>query len=118
MPHSNRDQRGPTLGEIRATVARLAAGGIVPIHETARALHTSTRSLQRCLSGQGARYSEVSEAVRFELAVVLLRDTMLSMKTIAERLGYRDASSFSRAFGRWAGCTPRQYRRASRGRES
>ena len=82
------------------------------IIEVARQLHVSVRTLQRHLSNWGIDYSFLLDAVRFEIAKSLLLDPTLQIAEIGRRLGYRDPSSFSRAFLRWSGSSPRSWRRA------
>jgi AraC-like DNA-binding protein len=48
--------------------------------------------------------------VRAELACNFLRETDLSIAEIGERVGIQDIAKFRRAFRRWAGVTPREWR--------
>jgi len=98
------------LPAIRDVVMDLAATGGTSVELTADRLGLSVRSLQRCLERQGTSYSDVLEETRYELARSLLMNPTLKVVCVSRRLGYRDPSSFSRAFARWAGCSPRQYR--------
>ncbi|MEE4025311.1 AraC family transcriptional regulator [Gordonia sp. PKS22-38] len=66
-------------------------------------LHYSARTLRRALTREGTSYRAIHDDVRRGLAHDLMRDTTLPRTQIAERLGYRDWSSFSRAMRRWAG---------------
>jgi AraC-like DNA-binding protein len=74
---------------------------------------TSVRTLQRRLAAVGLSYSDVLDHVRFEAAAHMLRNPDIKMIEVAYELGYRDPSSFSRAFRRLAGISPREYRRQS-----
>lgn len=74
---------------------------------------TSVRTLQRRLAAVGLSYSDVLDHVRFEAAADMLRNSDIKMIEVAYELGYRDPSSFSRAFRRLAGISPREYRRQS-----
>jgi AraC-like DNA-binding protein len=55
------------------------------------------------------------EQSRFEIAGALLRETDLKAQEIAARIGYGKPNAFSRAFTRWAGCSPTVYRNAHAG---
>jgi AraC-like DNA-binding protein len=76
-----------------------------------RALHMSARTLQRRLEGEGTSFSEVLDGTREELARALLLDPTLPLGEIGYRLGFADLASFSRAFRRWTGMPPGQFRR-------
>ena len=102
------------ISSLRAALhAQLAPAGAVPVAEAALLLGTSQRSLQRQLAAAGTTYSEVLEGVRRDIAIELVRDTELRMGDITKELGYSDPAHFTRAFRRWTGCSPRQYRRAA-----
>jgi AraC-like DNA-binding protein len=108
-----RNHRIP-VATLRNLIADLARKGHPSIDRAAAHLGLSARSLQRQLEHQGITYSDLVEGTRQEIARGLLHDTTLSIAQVAAMLGYRDPSSFSRAFARWAGCSPRRYRAARR----
>ena len=89
-----------------------ASGAFVSQVQTADLANLSVRSLQRILSDEGVTFSEIVTEVRSELAMELLTNTSLSVKRIAMGVGYSEANNFSRAFKRWTGATPEQFRRA------
>jgi AraC-like DNA-binding protein len=74
----------------------------------------SPRTLQRRLARERTTLSELVDRARFEAATRLLTESDLGLVDICVTAGYRNHSSFSRAFRRWAGVTPRDYRRMSR----
>ncbi|MCY1292084.1 HTH-type transcriptional activator RhaR [compost metagenome] len=74
--------------------------------------HMTKRTVTRRLQAQGWRYSELLDEYRRYRAQDLLRDPARTQVDIAEELGYCDLSSFSRAFGRWYGCSPGAWREA------
>jgi AraC-like DNA-binding protein len=80
--------------------------------ELAIQLNLSMRSLQRRLAQEGSSYSEIVLRVKNRLACEWLRNTNEPIGAIAKALGFTDSSNFSRAFRRWAGCSPRHYRRS------
>lgn len=77
----------------------------------ARALHMSPRTLQRRLESEGTSFTEVLDTTREDLARALLLDESLSLGEIGYRIGFADLPSFSRAFRRWTGIPPGQFRR-------
>jgi AraC-like DNA-binding protein len=73
------------------------------------ALHVSPRQLQRKLKEEGLTFQQITESVRLELALGMLRNRNLSINAIAYRLGYAEPSVFRRAFKKWTGSTPKEY---------
>lgn len=80
------------------------------IERVAQRLGLHARSLQRRLREEGEAYSELQDRVRYRLALRDLKDATLDLETIAERLGFSDRRSFTRAFVRWSGMTPSRSR--------
>ena len=71
----------------------------------------SVRSLQRRLADYGLSHSRIVDQARYQAATRMLQDRDCRITDIALELGYADSAHFTRAFKRWAGITPRQYRR-------
>jgi AraC-like DNA-binding protein len=80
----------------------------------AKSLGMTGRTLRRRLAGLGVGFRGIADDVLAQLARRHLRDGDLAVSAIAERLGYAEAASFIRAFGRWTGETPHAYRTRSR----
>ncbi|MGV3498879.1 MAG: AraC family transcriptional regulator [Hydrogenophaga sp.] len=100
------DEKQPLVARVTRLVGERIANGPPSLRELARELHTSERSLQRQLEAQGARFSELVERVRRELALRYLADRRLALGEVAYLLGYAEPSPFHRAFKRWTGMTP------------
>lgn len=81
-----------------------------PIEEIANALHLHPRTLQRRLKDESKSYAQVLSGVRHELACEMLKGSVMDIETIAANLGYSDRRSFTSAFLRWQGLSPREYR--------
>lgn len=84
--------------------------GHVPVQQMAKLLHMSPRSLQRRLDAAGTTYTRIVNDVRLEMAIARLEHSNLSITEIAHELGYSDSAHFARAFRRWTGLGPRDYR--------
>ena len=69
-----------------------------------------SHTLSRRLEASGTSFHELVDECRFEISREMLRNTSLSVAEIADSLGYTRASSFIRAFRRWSGVTPGQWR--------
>jgi AraC-like DNA-binding protein len=100
---------------VRAAVLDGADGTRPSMTAMARRLGLSERSLRRRLHEEGVTYAEVLEQALAELARRLLEDAQLTIQEIADRLGFSEASAFHRAFKRWTGLTPKQFREAPGG---
>lgn len=72
----------------------------------------SKRTLARRLEAENSSFRELRDELLMTLAGDYLRDTGFSVESIAALLNYHDSSSFRRAFKRWTGVTPQQYRQA------
>ncbi len=70
----------------------------------------SVRSLQRRLAAANLTYSQLIDQARFQAARGLLEDADNRITDIGMELGYSDSAHFTRAFKRWAGVTPSEYR--------
>jgi AraC-like DNA-binding protein len=84
------------------------------IHLMARDLNMSTRTLLRRLKKEGVTYQMLLDDARKEVAEWYLVRTREPIEAIADRLGYADASNFSRSFRRWFGTPPAKFRRDRR----
>jgi len=78
---------------------------------TADVLGMSVRTLQRHLAAVGLTHESLVGRARFATAASLLEETDTKILDIALDLGYSDHAHFTRAFRRWAGCSPQQFRR-------
>lgn len=107
----------PLALSVEAVIRALMPYAPCTIGEAGRALGLASRTLQARLEREGTSFIEIRDAVRADLASKYLRHSNLSAAQIAEILGYADATSFSRSFRRWHGCSLREMRRRSRGRD-
>ncbi|MFW2405465.1 MAG: AraC family transcriptional regulator [Gammaproteobacteria bacterium] len=74
-------------------------------------MNRSLSTLQRQLQGEGTSYQEIRDDMRSALARAYVGDDELTLSQIAYLLGFSDQSNFSRAFKRWTGESPREFRR-------
>ena len=91
----------------------------LPLHQctlkdVARALALESQTLQRRLKTHNTVFADMVENIRQEQAVDYLRDNHMDIKEISYLLGYGDPSAFVKAFRRWTGQTPSQYRERKR----
>lgn len=101
---------GGLAGQVRDHLARhVAQPPGMPAVAAALGLHP--RTLRRRLSEEGVDFASLAEEVRRAVAEELLLTTNLQLEEIACRLGYSEPSAFTRAFKRWRGVAPREFRR-------
>lgn len=97
--------------------ARRAAYSLVALGDCnqprfASALGISVRTMNRRLEQCGVSYFDILDNARYVVSCKLIRETDMPLKDIAAALSYTDASSSTRAFRRWSGVTPEQWRKA------
>lgn len=80
------------------------------LEDVASYLGVSARSLQRKFQQQGTNFKTIVDDVRKEYAFSYLLQTNYKMSYIAQILGFSEQSVFQRAFKRWTGVTPGEYR--------
>lgn len=100
---------GGLLPEVRRLVKQHLAEQ-ASLECVAEALHLSPRTLRRRLAELGTSFQMILEQLRRGRAVELLLHSTLSVEQISSELGYLDPSNFGRAFRRWMGQSPREYR--------
>ena len=88
--------------------------GYPALERVAEHIGSSARTLQRRLHEAGLTHTDLVDHVRRDVALRRLKTTRLPIGQVAKELGFRDPSSFSRAFQRWTGMSPRAYRQALR----
>ncbi|WP_166253130.1 AraC family transcriptional regulator [Marinobacter salicampi] len=81
----------------------------------ANTLFVSERTLKRRLQEENKSFQHLVDKVRLERAGELLQGTRMNLSQIADSLGYADAANFTRAFKRWTGISPSQYRTEASG---
>jgi AraC-like DNA-binding protein len=102
--------RGQYRSSVENVIVPLLPHGKVRVAEVARRLGVSQRTFARRLSSEGLSFSDVLESLRSDLAERYLSDKSLSISQIAWLLGYQEVSTFTHAFKRRTGKTPREAR--------
>jgi AraC-like DNA-binding protein len=97
---------------VRAAIRCLLELGELELSSVAEAAGVSVRSLQRRLAASNLSFARLVDEARFETASTLLRDPDVRVIDVSAELGYTDAANFTRAFRRWAGVSPLEFRRA------
>ncbi|KRC53328.1 MULTISPECIES: AraC family transcriptional regulator [unclassified Nocardioides] len=100
--------------QILALVRELLPTGGCTLDVIAEHHFVSVRTMQRRLAAEGVVFERLVDDVRREQALEYLADPDRSVQQIAGLLGYVEQSSFSHAFRRWSGTSPRAWRAAQR----
>lgn len=81
------------------------------IEVAAEAANLDVRTFQRRLAHHHTTHKELVDRARFEAAIQRLDDGDADITDIAYDVGHTDPARLTRAFRRWAGVSPRAYRR-------
>ncbi|HEY2336882.1 MAG TPA: AraC family transcriptional regulator [Burkholderiales bacterium] len=98
------------VSRTRAAVLEHLSSGEGTEHDTARQLHMSPRTLQRKLAEGKTTYAQLVDDTRKDLALRYIEDPRRSVTDITFSLGFSQPSAFTRAFRRWTGLSPSEYR--------
>ncbi len=106
-------QQGPDSAlavRVRAELVRRLGKEEVGIEEIAQSLSLNARTLQRRLDQEGLSFQDLLDGTREQFAKGYLAQPGLAVGEIAYLLGYSDLRAFDRAFRRWTGKTPVEWR--------
>jgi AraC-like DNA-binding protein len=106
-------ERASTRSAVEGVLPQLLPHAKASASNVARKLAISTRTLSRKLRDEDVAFAEILEETRAALAKRYLAERDLPVSQIAWLLGYGEVSSFTHAFKRWTGMTPRQFRSAT-----
>jgi AraC-like DNA-binding protein len=99
------------VDRVRSTLADELKGGEPTAAALAARLKMSPRTLSRHLAAAGTSFHDLLEGLRRELALRHLAGDQLSIAEIAFLLGFADLKAFHRAFKRWTGEKPAEFRK-------
>lgn len=107
---SSRPRTDDLIDKLRHQIREALKQGEPNVERLATRLNMSGRTLQRRLSDLQTSFQEVLDLVRFDLARAYLKDARLDVSQVAYLLGYSELRAFDRAFRRWAGKSPTEWR--------
>jgi AraC-like DNA-binding protein len=99
--------------QIRRGLRKLPPAAWPDFATLAKQLHLSQATLRRRLEDEGESYRNILDDLRRDLAIGLLSDNSNSLAEIAHTLGFSETSAFHRAFKKWTGARPGEYRNAA-----
>ena len=97
---------------IRAQLSHEALGAGLRARDVAARLGISESTLHRRLASEQSSFKKIYDESAKSFASLLIRQQSLPVSTIASRLGYSETAALTRAFRRWFGMSPREYRRS------
>lgn len=97
-------------GQIRRLINEAHEQSIPDFSTVARLFDSNTQTLRRQLRAEGTSYQTLKNNIRREAAIHYLKHSQHSIDEIANLVGYSEISSFHRAFKKWTGRTPSEYR--------
>lgn len=99
---------------VRAVIGQSLREGEPRVGDVAQRLGMTARTLQRRLQDEALGFTALVDEARLELARRYLADETLTISEVSFALGYSEPSAFTRAFKRWSGSAPAEYRESSR----
>jgi AraC-like DNA-binding protein len=105
--------KSDVVSRARAAVLEHLSSGEGTAEDTAKQLHMSPRTLQRKLAEAKTTYLQLVDDTRKDLALRYIEDPRRSVTDITFSLGFSQPSAFTRAFKRWTGFSPSDYRSKS-----
>ena len=81
--------------------------------EVAARLNVTPRTMARYLQRQNTSFQELTDTLRKDMAIEYLTTTAWTIDEIADALGYSSAANFGRAFKKWTGQPPSEFRPAN-----
>jgi AraC-like DNA-binding protein len=96
---------------VQEIISRELQGGSPTVDRVSAELGMHSRTLGRRLRAEGTSFQQLLDELRHELADRYLSEPGLSIGEVAFLLGYSDPSAFNKAFRRWTGTAPHEYRR-------
>lgn len=100
--------------KIRRRLRQLLPGELPECETVAEELHMTPATLRRRLHGEGESYQSIKDQLRRDLAISYLSHSERSVLDIALELGFAERSAFHRAFRKWTGASPGEFRRSMR----
>lgn len=99
---------------VRSLLRMAILSGNARTEKLAKQLSMHVRTMNRRLLAAGTSFRKLLDETRFELARRMLKNSRLTVCQIADSLGYADSRAFTRAFRRWSGVSPGQWRKRLR----
>lgn len=104
-----RNQTG-MFAKVRKRLQRISPAEWPTFEALAAIIHTTPSTLRRRLEEEGSSYQLIKDDLRRDLAIDFLCNSQLPVEDVAHAVGFAEHSAFHRAFRKWTGVSPLQYR--------
>lgn len=112
MQYLKRMQKQDIINRVRTIIVEELSSSAITKQRVADKLYMSSRSLQMKLAAKDTSFQEILDSTRQSLALGYLEQSAISVTEAAYLLGFSDVSNFTRAFKRWTGKSPREFRQS------
>ena len=96
---------------VRRRLRQFEPGEVPDFEDLAGELNLAPATMRRRLHEEGTSYQSIKDQLRRDLAIGYLSHTDRSVMEIALELGFSERSAFHRAFRKWTGASPGEFRR-------
>lgn len=112
MQYLKKLEKADVVNRVRTTVVEDLASHALTKQHVADRLCMSSRSLQMKLAAQGTSFQEILDSTRKSLAIAYMEQCKTTITEAAYLLGFSEVNNFTRAFKRWTGKSPREFRQS------
>lgn len=100
--------------KVKIATLNMAKPALPGLEEVAESFHLTPRTFQRMLAREKQTYRKISDDLKKQISVLLLRHNGYSITDVGYLLGYSEPAGFVHSFKKWYGCTPTAHREESR----
>jgi AraC-like DNA-binding protein len=112
MEYLKKLEKSDIVNRVRTIVVGELASHALTKQHVADRMHMSPRSLQMKLAARDTSFQDILDSTRKSLAIAYMEQSKTTITEAAYLLGFSEVSNFTRAFKRWTGKSPREFRRS------